>query len=1162
MDEGFAPDQLGVFVGYSADAQAAADVVHELQSDLQRELDEAIGRGSVTSLRRVRIWRWDRDLDGRPQGQTGIDRHLAAARIAVFVFAGRAGPVTRQEIEHCRRRGIPTCVCFPKQPPDGADMLDKAVREAWNDLADYREALQDDWTGETSTSPKPLDPYGDLTHLREVLWHQLGLDLGVVLRGTPTQPQPPPSAAPPDPFAGYRAWVRERHARLTMRGLGRDDIRLPLDRVFVPLRLSTWQRHERGLGQPGRGEAMPGAPDQDVPIERVLASADPQRPDVAIFGQPGAGKSTLLRQLAMLLLDRPGQVAGAPSDPLPVLVPLRHFRRADLDQDLAAFLGRALRAESAAGKDAANAEAATAPLDATIAPDLWARGRLVLLLDGLDEIRDDELRKDLCKWLRTELTAGRAREVRAVLSCRSAYRSDLPLDEFCSAVEVRPLDKDECRSFVTTWFGVAADHVPGFTRAELLRRAERLADTLSDPAQSNQDMLRVVSAPLMLTLLCVVVLREGDMPKRRVAFYEQCCDVLLRRWRHAQHQEEPPLLLEPALAVLSAVAQELHEAGREDDLRQNEFARMANAVLEREQVTANPVQVLRWLIRDAGVLDRCGPNQHRFMHRGLQEYLCATAIARSGAEGVGKLAARAVDPHWREVTLLAVGLPASRPEDRVFGTWCRAVLQRADWRTDECRALLRDALRDALQPDLAPLVERLGPDQDRRALAAVLELLQGFAEPAVVAACERLVGHADPTVAGLAAAVVDRARRHRLQEEGKGREVLVVGDEPDRARAAELVSALLAGGVGAFQDADWAGEGLERLLDEKPAVVVIAVAGDLAAEPEEVDALALLRDGGARILQVGGDATGAIAWTTAAKVAAQVRQRLGLAAEAARRAVPGVGTGVLHAQPQAGDRVVLDLGNGVELVLLGVPGGEFRMGGEIVIEGKVWQPSLPVHRVAVSPFWLGATPVTNRQYAVFLEATGGAEPHHWRDPRFSDPEQPVVGVSWDEAQAYCAWLHQRIAPHGLRVGLPTEAQWERAARDGDERPFPWGTDEPRDDLACFGRDWQKGRPDRVGLHPLGRGPYGHDDLAGLVWEWCADGWDADAYKRRAKSRRVVVDPWIGREGGERVLRGGGWYRPAQDLRSAGRGRSVSRGRHGSIGFRIVVAPSSTEALTT
>jgi formylglycine-generating enzyme required for sulfatase activity len=194
--------------------------------------------------------------------------------------------------------------------------------------------------------------------------------------------------------------------------------------------------------------------------------------------------------------------------------------------------------------------------------------------------------------------------------------------------------------------------------------------------------------------------------------------------------------------------------------------------------------------------------------------------------------------------------------------------------------------------------------------------------------------------------------------------------------------------------------------------------------------------------------------------------------------------------------------------------------------GDRYDHERPIHWVRISPFWLAETTVTNRQYAIFLDQTGHEEPGFWRDRRFSAPEQPVVAVSWHDARAFCRWLTETS---GVSIVLPTEAQWEFAARGPEGREYPWGSEKPDPTRACFDQDWEKGKPAPVGSCPEGRGPFGNLDLAGNVWEWCRDAWDEQAYEKR--SGKEPVDPVVERDGDPpRVLLGGGWGYEPKSLR--------------------------------
>ncbi len=232
-------------------------------------------------------------------------------------------------------------------------------------------------------------------------------------------------------------------------------------------------------------------------------------------------------------------------------------------------------------------------------------------------------------------------------------------------------------------------------------------------------------------------------------------------------------------------------------------------------------------------------------------------------------------------------------------------------------------------------------------------------------------------------------------------------------------------------------------------------------------------------------------------------------------------------------------------LLVYVPGGQFTLGTNEDLEGfrEEWQQWWkPEHTVKLGGFWIGKYPVTREQYEKFLTATGHSQPAYWNEERFTGSKQPVVGVSWLDAKAYCDWA-------GLV--LPTEAQWEAAARGMDRRLYPWGEEAPTAEHADFDKTYQTDQPDPVGSHPHGAGPFGVEDQAGCVWEWCADEFDAKAYRGRDGRTNPVVKPKdANSEAAVRVLRGGSWADRARNLRAAVRDWSPAGDRYQHIGFRV------------
>jgi formylglycine-generating enzyme required for sulfatase activity/energy-coupling factor transporter ATP-binding protein EcfA2 len=224
--------------------------------------------------------------------------------------------------------------------------------------------------------------------------------------------------------------------------------------------------------------------------------------------------------------------------------------------------------------------------------------------------------------------------------------------------------------------------------------------------------------------------------------------------------------------------------------------------------------------------------------------------------------------------------------------------------------------------------------------------------------------------------------------------------------------------------------------------------------------------------------------------------------------------------------------------------GEFWMGGEGQYDGK------PVHRVQVDEFQIAITPITNGQYWLFVSATGANPPQHWQGdlPPKGKENHPVVYVSWHDALKYCEWLSKVT---GKPVRLPTEAEWEKAARgDKDKRAYPWGDD--FDPARCNSRESGIGGTSPVGIYPTGASPYGALDMAGNVWEWCQS--ERGAYPYKSDDGREKLDGVAGR-----VVRGGSWSRPRGSARCAFRDDGHPGSRDGSLGFRVGVVSAGSRS---
>ncbi len=232
-----------------------------------------------------------------------------------------------------------------------------------------------------------------------------------------------------------------------------------------------------------------------------------------------------------------------------------------------------------------------------------------------------------------------------------------------------------------------------------------------------------------------------------------------------------------------------------------------------------------------------------------------------------------------------------------------------------------------------------------------------------------------------------------------------------------------------------------------------------------------------------------------------------------------------------------------DMVMLYVPGGTFQMGST---EGGAHEQ--PVHSVTLDGFWIDQTEVTNAQYARCV-AAGVCSPlfqlSSWtRDSYYGNgqyDEYPVIGATWDDATTYCQWAGGR---------LPTEAEWEYAARGPDGHVYPWGNDPPNDTLANYARN--VGDTTKVGSYPDGQSWVGAMDMAGNVWEWVNDWYDS-------YSSGPQVNPTGPASGQVRVLRGGSWGLSEEYARAAGRHINRPDAHSAVFGFRCVLS-QATELL--
>jgi sulfatase modifying factor 1 len=224
-----------------------------------------------------------------------------------------------------------------------------------------------------------------------------------------------------------------------------------------------------------------------------------------------------------------------------------------------------------------------------------------------------------------------------------------------------------------------------------------------------------------------------------------------------------------------------------------------------------------------------------------------------------------------------------------------------------------------------------------------------------------------------------------------------------------------------------------------------------------------------------------------------------------------------------------------------IPAGTYLLGSPATEPGR-YEDEAPPHWESLPSFYISVTEITNAQYGRFLKATGYRPPLYWQDRNLNAPQQPVTGVTWFDAQSFCRWLSRAT---GATCQLPSEAQWEAAARGGlVGQPYPWGAEPPKTD-GVYRANYHTEIPGAAGFRftaPVGSFPangYGLFDMAGNVSEWC-------------QGRYVPA-----RTGGPfkpgllHLLKGGSFISGARDLRCAARQSAPPSYADGYIGFRVV-----------
>lgn len=500
-------------------------------------------------------------------------------------------------------------------------------------------------------------------------------------------------------------------------------VALPLDELHVPLDAMVDLREVRRTFE-SADEAEDVHEALDVRGHRItLRDAFPTaallgRRGLVLLGDPGAGKTTRLQQVLLQVALHGPESMGLPEGTVPVFLSLREA--SSLDTGLFDMIHRELNALPLGLSDPF--------IERSI-----ERGRLLLLLDGLDEVIEPSDRGRLARWI-TDAHRALPHAYFLVTSRYAGYTKDARLGPDFLELHLRPLSAGQVEAFVRRWYALVerattADEAQA--ELEASRHAEELLAVLRRPGWLASRLYGMIHNPLLLAAICLVHRDRGRLPRNRVVLYDELVSVLLERWRQTT-TKELPVRGPDVRTVLQTVAWWMHQQlGRSRAAIAELRAPVAEGLARTGHGEISAEQFLQAVRDESGVLTGWGRDDLGFVHLGIQEFLAAREARRRGLdepEILEDLARRFDEPWWQEVTLLMLGLD----EPSVFDRYMHHVTMRApfiEWAKSTMMDLcVTEAARSSPQP-FVDLVSRGGGEPAtlvERQLAALDLLARAF----------------------------------------------------------------------------------------------------------------------------------------------------------------------------------------------------------------------------------------------------------------------------------------------------------------------------------------------------------------------------------------------------------------------------------------------------
>lgn len=785
-----------------------------------------------------------------------------------------------------------------------------------------------------------------------------------------------------------------------------DSFSVRLEDTFVSLRLSETWRSERRFEKGIVDDGMDGSRTRNP--EEVMSLVFKHHRLLLVIGDPGSGKTTLLKYYALSCMDDGRYKELGFSEPVSVFyMPLRELKKSiDVHEPLPAALS------SWCDKRYLNNIAERNITD-------WLeQASTLVLLDGLDEIGDVQVRIAVCKWI--DSTVKRFGNARFVVTSRSTgYRKGDGIEIVTSHVRADIMDftKEQQEQFLRKWFRAvyqrelppADTPEPEWGKLQAERAQEKAEAIVNYLHQEQNESLRVLArVPLLLQIMALLWKEREYLPNSRLKLYNAALDYLLD-YRDKQKGIYPLLPAEDARRVLSPVSLWMQEKLGKDEADRDAMHTEMQKELDTLSTPLLAPDFCANLVHRAGLLVEYGDNEYVFRHKTFREYLAGVQLVKNVYRINGfldQLVNYFGDDWWQEPLRFFI---AQLDDADLFDQFIKKLFD-------------------------SPVTESLTPKQQNQLRTLVRE------------APQRKV---DALETKLFDAATSMNRKSYLTE------CLKVMDRKD------------------------ASEAVSRFESEREAVTVFK-------NPFELDAQYVKIEGGTFRYSV------------------------------------------TEKQETVDD---------FYMAKYPVTNWLYRRFIEYLKSGKVdGDEDLPLDIFRKALNELSFFTWSKNEYDVATPDRSGYDlailfqSKYDDDKRFNGDEQPVVGITWYAARAYCLWLSMMESEghDATRYRLPTEIEWEYAAAGKEGRRYPWGSAKPTSKLANYGKN--EGATTHVGSYLDGATPEGLYDMAGNVWEW--------------------MENWREDRTGARALRGGSWLDVAGDLRCSS--RYVNDPGWGSnFGFRVV-----------